>query len=237
MHFWAASSFAVTRSARKLAPLWQMAMVCLIWVAIGILLSCSYNETPPLLSGITLQAQHHDIRFVLADLDGDRKPDLALVETQGGRAANTSYSIHIKLSAGAESAIGLKGPMGGLRVAARDVNGDDYLDLVVTSNLDVHFIQVLLNDGRGNFSAAQPSEYARLQTEDTGALDGPVGPQADRTTLLPLRLFPDDGVAQACSYSQVLSSDSCPRPEIVHLWEHTARLRPGRAPPSSVALS
>ncbi len=87
-------------------------MVYLIWVGIGILLTHGHPGTQ-LLPRIVLQSRNNDKRFVFADLDGDRKPDLALVETQSGRAANTSYSIHIKLSAGAESAIGLNGPIGG----------------------------------------------------------------------------------------------------------------------------
>jgi len=39
------------------------------------------------------------------------------------------------------------------------VNGDKFADLVVTSLLDSQFVVIFLNDGKGNFVAAEPSDY------------------------------------------------------------------------------
>ena len=92
--------------------------------------------------------------FAIADLDGDRKPDLASVEVEREQASSTRYAIRLQFSEGADSYIGVKGPLGGLRLAIRDVNGDDSLDLILTSVLDRRVVQVLLNDGHGKFAPA-----------------------------------------------------------------------------------
>lgn len=94
------------------------------------------------------------MQFAIADLDGDRKPDIASVEVDTRRANSTKYLIRLQFAGGNGSHIRVDGPDGGLRLAAQDVNGDDSLDLVLTSAVDRHVIQVLLNDGHGNFSAA-----------------------------------------------------------------------------------
>lgn len=99
------------------------------------------------------------VQFAIADLDGDRRPDLASVEEE--RLANsTKYAIRLQFGAGVDAYIGVNGPLGGVRLTIRDVNGDDSLDLVLTSVIDRRVIQVLLNDGHGNFSPAEPGAYA-----------------------------------------------------------------------------
>src|SRR5208337_2491052 len=88
--------------------------------------------------------------FAIADFDGDQKPDLATVQVERDAAGGTRYSIRLQLSAGEESAIGITGPQGGLELVARDVNGDDVSDLVVTTAMGSHFVAVLINTDTGN---------------------------------------------------------------------------------------
>ncbi len=105
-------------------------------------------------------------RFAIADFDGDRKPDLATVQVVREAALDSFYSIRLQLSAGEESAIGIAGPQGGLELAARDVNGDDAMDLVVTTAMDSRFVAVLLNDGHGKFTLAKAGAFSSIECEN-----------------------------------------------------------------------
>ena len=224
------------RSSQKLGPILQIAVVCLVWVALAMTLPTPERGSAD-SNDDRLRSHVGGPRFVFADLDGDRKPDLALVEMQAGRSAS-NYSIRFKMSAGQESAIGVDAPIGGLKLSARDVNGDDAIDLIVTSNLDVHFIKVLLNDGRGNFSVAPPSDFPRLTVGDDIAFRDPGSPRGDRTTLTPLRDgFGDAAAVQRCQHDPIDSSSP-------HLWskiesalQRVVMSRPGRSPPSAFVLS
>jgi len=110
-------------------------------------------------------------RFAIADFDGDRKPDLAIVQVVREAAMDSFYSIRLQLSTGEESAIDIAGPQGGLRISPRDVNGDDAIDLVVTTAMDSHFVAVLLNDGHGKFTLAKAGAFPGIESEKGMRLD------------------------------------------------------------------
>lgn len=98
--------------------------------------------------------------FAIADFDGDLKPDLATVEVQrADSSANTRYSIRFELTTGSTQVFGLTAPAGGLQIVARDVNGDDALDLLISTAWQHKQVAVLLNDGHGNFTLADPGTY------------------------------------------------------------------------------
>ena len=98
--------------------------------------------------------------FAIADFDGDRKPDLATVEVQtGSSASSTLYSIRLQLTAGPSQVFGVIAPAGGLQIVARDVNGDDALDVLVSTALQHTQVAVLLNDGHGKFTLADPADF------------------------------------------------------------------------------
>ncbi len=122
-------------------------------------------------------------RFAIADFDGDRKPDLATIEVERDGLIGTHYSIRLQLSAGEESAIGITGPQGGLQLEPRDVNGDDAIDLVVTTALDSHFVAVLLNDGHGKFTQARAGEFPAIETDGRVCLNAAREPTEEYGTL------------------------------------------------------
>jgi len=98
--------------------------------------------------------------FAIADFDGDRKPDLATVEVEKGISrGDTRYSIRFALTSGSAQAFGLTAPAGGLQIVAKDVNGDNALDVLVSTAWEHQQIAVFLNDGHGNFTPADPSRF------------------------------------------------------------------------------
>jgi hypothetical protein len=97
--------------------------------------------------------------FAIADFDGDLQPDLAMVRVTRDGSPNSQYSVDLTFSSGHKPPIWIVGPSGGLQITPQDVNGDKFADLVVTSLLDSQFVAIFLNDGKGNFALADPSEF------------------------------------------------------------------------------
>jgi hypothetical protein len=100
--------------------------------------------------------------FAIADFDGDSQPDVATVQAGEAGGSETRYWIRFQLSTGSHRAIGVRAPVGGLQIAPRDVNGDNILDLVVTTAWLNRPVAVLLNDGYGNFTLNDPGAFPRL---------------------------------------------------------------------------
>ena len=95
--------------------------------------------------------------FAIADFDGDNRPDLVTVHTGQGNSSSTRYWIGFQLSSGLGQTIGVSAPSGGLQIVSRDVNGDSFLDVVVTTAWTNRPVAVLLNDGHGMFTRLAPS--------------------------------------------------------------------------------
>lgn len=105
--------------------------------------------------------------FAIADFDGDSKPDFATVQSGQEDSSNTRYWIAFQLSTGSRQILGITAPTGGLQITSRDVNGDDFLDVIVTASWTNRPIAVLINDGRGNFTPSDPSAFpVAFQTSD-----------------------------------------------------------------------
>ena len=103
-----------------------------------------------------------EVHFAIADFDGDSQPDIATVQVGQANSFNTRYWIGFKLSTGASSTVGITAPTGGLRITSRDMNGDNFLDVVVTTAWSDRPVTVLLNDGHGNFTPSDPARYSSL---------------------------------------------------------------------------
>lgn len=221
-------------STRKVRTPVQLVLVCLLCLGLGWLLRNPSTKLPS-----TPAANLHSIGtpFVIADLDGDLEPDLALVETGSARSANTNYSIRLQFGAGTKTAIGVVAPHGGLRVAARDVNGDDKLDLIVTSNLDAGFVEVLLNDGHGNFSVAERGAYPELENESQVFLQSPASALVDQATLVSLRSSFNAEAAIGYEVHSNLSSDCFLVPKYQTAPRRVVNSRLGRSPPFFLAFS
>ncbi len=107
-------------------------------------------------SGSSLQVTS---QFAIADFDGDKRPDLATVHAGVSSPWDTQYWIAFQLSGASRHTLGITAPTGGLQITSRDVNGDSFLDVVVTTAWTNRPVAVLLNDGQGNFKASSPSAF------------------------------------------------------------------------------
>ena len=116
------------------------------------------RSLPPGTEKFELTAQ---IPNAVADLDGDLQPDVATVRVEGIGPVTTQYRIELNLSAGLSGAIAVNAPFGGLLVTPRDVDGDNDLDLIVTTSRLHLPVGIWINNGRGQFSAANPAAYPK----------------------------------------------------------------------------
>jgi hypothetical protein len=98
-------------------------------------------------------------QFAIADFDGDNRPDLATVQVGHSNSWDTHYWIAFQLSRGPRQILGITAPTGGLQITSRDVNGDSFLDVVVTTAWTNRPVAVLLNDGQGNFKSSSPFAF------------------------------------------------------------------------------
>jgi hypothetical protein len=105
------------------------------------------------------------LSFSIADFDGDLKPDLASVQAGRTDVSRTDYWIQLQLSEAGRQTFQIAAPMGGLQIAARDVNGDHALDLVLTTTWLGQPVAILLNDGHGSFSRVDPTAFPEAFSE------------------------------------------------------------------------
>jgi len=103
--------------------------------------------------------------FAIADFDGDLRPDLASIQAGQTISGSTDYWIQLQLSEVGQQSIRLVAPAGGLRIEARDVNGDHAVDLVLSTAWSNQPVAVLLNNGHGSFSRVEPAAFPEAFSE------------------------------------------------------------------------
>jgi hypothetical protein len=126
-------------------------------------------------------------QLAIADFDSDGQPDLASVEF--GQSGPQNYAINFRLTSGTSQSIDIRAPEGGLQLKARDINGDSFPDVVVTTFWTDRPVVVLLNDGRGNFTRSAPAGFpGAFATPETSLASGD-GNKADAVAALLSRYF------------------------------------------------
>jgi hypothetical protein len=173
-------------------------------------------------------------QFAIADFDGDRRPDLATVQVGQGSSWDTHYWIAFRLSGGSRQTLGITAPTGGLQITSRDVNGDSFLDVVITTAWTNLPVAVLLNDGQGNFRATSPSAFPGAFTTSEKSWASTPDEIKDATAVL-LSRYPTGN----CSEGSRFSSPRNVTGLLVLRASRNLSYRPivsflGRAPPSFI---
>jgi hypothetical protein len=211
--------------------------VCLLASELGIALQFGDNNKTSLASQQAMLSRLSGIHVAIADFDGDWKPDLAIVETASLRRVQANYAIHLQLSAGSDLSFLINAPDGGVRVAARDVNGDSFPDVVVSSVNDERIVAVLLNDGHGKFSRAEPASYLGTATDPSLFLHGSKQAIAQQFTVASFRTSSDGEGAEAQASFISFSPDSTSVSGVTMPAATEINTCRGRAPPASDFLS
>jgi hypothetical protein len=210
------------------------ALVCLLVLEMGI--GRHFLGQQSLLQTESAQVSRvSGVRFAIADFDGDWKPDLAFVEIAGLQRVHANYAIRLQLSAGPALSFLIDAPSGGVRVATRDVNGDNLPDVVVSSIPDQRVVAVLLNHGHGQFSPAEPSSF--LDAAEPSIFLTGADQLSDKFTVASLRYsFNGDSVSSSAK-TVALSADSVVVPKAPLLSVCELQGYRGRSPPRADFLS
>lgn len=97
--------------------------------------------------------------WTVADFDGDGRPDIvtARPELVGDRFRH-HIEIQLSSAAGRIESFAVEGLQPGIEVAARDVDGDHDIDLVLTTAVSHRPVGVWINNGAGAFARGNDSD-------------------------------------------------------------------------------
>ena len=220
------------RLPTQLALTWLLlALGSLACLELGLVSQAYRNHAAASSSDGATLSRLSGVCFAIADFDGDWKPDLALLEAASAHLAPGNYAVRVRLSAGPELSFFVNAPGGGLRVSARDVNGDDVPDVVVSSVQDQRVVAVLLNDGHGRFSPAEPGVYLGTARDPDSFFHAFERPLGDTLTVASWRYSSEsDGVRRPASFSALSACSPLP-PENTVLPVVEWHTLPGRSPP------
>jgi hypothetical protein len=147
---------------------WTVFVFCALWALSA---PCLASETPTSSASQPVAAAAlWEQGGAIADLDGDGLPDLAIARAEGWGPKGFQYRIGLDLTTRAgPTSFSVSAEIGGLRIIPRDVDGDGYLDLVITSAWSLAPVGVWINDGHGRFTQGDPTTQLRsIWTEGPG---------------------------------------------------------------------
>jgi hypothetical protein len=211
---------------------------CRAWIALACRFLC-LSLFAGLLAGGAAFANFSDagagpnrsgLPFAIGDFDGDSRPDVASVETGTSDFANSEYWIELQLSAAGWESIRLVAPVGGLRLVARDVNGDASVDLVVSTAWSNRPVAIYLNDGHGLFTHSEPGAYPKAFSKAARIWASVVALTAENVGV------PSPQKTGICPQDRELPYERCSArlltfPGVTYRFGPTMFLHAGRAPP------
>jgi hypothetical protein len=120
-----------------------------------------------------------------------------------------------------------------LEIASREVNGDNIIDLVVSTAWLKSPVAVLVNDGHGNFTIRDPAAFSGALTNPSRTLDSPNGPNPDKVLAISARGTDDFIASERTAIIRTGSEKLITRSSLRNNFPLVVR-NSGRAPPLSV---
>ena len=212
-----------------------LAVLCLLGLVMGVAMQS--RGTGTFAQHSAALSRLSGIRVAVADFDGDWKPDLAVVEAANLPQTRANYAIRLQLSAGTDSSFLISAPNGGVRVAARDVNGDSFPDVVISSVSDQRVVAILLNDGHGKFSRVEPALYLGTATDADLFLHSCDASLCEQLSVASSRYSFDGEDAVSTAGSPTFSPESVTALSVPVARVVATRASRGRSPPNADILS
>jgi hypothetical protein len=100
--------------------------------------------------------------WVLADFDGDLRPDLATGRSAQRDAQGYAQEVRINLGAFKESSFTFHSRAAKVDFLAWDIDGDDDGDIVIVETLSRRPVGVWINDGAGSFAEGDLAKFKPL---------------------------------------------------------------------------
>jgi hypothetical protein len=213
---------------------WIHALVSLFFLSCSVGFAAGAGAAMPQRSASRALTAKLNSHFTIADFDGDQQADLATVQAGAFTSSQSRYWIRFQLTGGARQSFGITAPAGGLELSARDVNGDNILDVIVSTTWLNRPVAILLNDGRGKFALVDPSEFPNVvwSAENSRTLNAPLSNENGVLSLsrYPVRAF--DG--RSCLTPRLNASEALGPADSRGPAFPDYLLRHGRAPPTRI---
>ena len=131
-----------------------------LWVAgTGIRLAAASPEAPDLRSALSSPLESN---WVLADFNGDLRPDLASAHLTRHDARGYAQEVQVNLGRFGQTKFVFSSRAAKVELGAWDIDGDDDRDIVVFEALSKRPVGVWLNNGAGSFEEGDLERFTKL---------------------------------------------------------------------------
>lgn len=148
-----------------------------------------------------------DSSLAIADLDGDKQPDAAVLTPVGGERSPSHRHLDLSFSNRPDSAIKIVSSLG-TQLSTRDIDEDNDIDVVIKQPFTEEVVQIWLNDGDGDFVQARLEDFANAvhpvqeHVQPNGSKSGPLAARP------PTRRTLDPALSEFVRLERIRSVDS-----------------------------
>jgi hypothetical protein len=169
----------------------QFVLSIILILAISIACSAAgTTSTPQTIQSLAQLDAPLGTGWVVGDLDGDQKVDLAVSRDIARTANGYQYRVELKLTQANTGSFTFSHTDGlGVTIAAIDVDGDHDLDLVIDGRFPGQRIGIWINDGTGTFTEDLQQRFTSTDVASLVSLRSDIPAQAIDDSFNPIPVF------------------------------------------------